>query len=192
MTNGKNIDLDASVICLDTNRNEVDLISYKKLTSNDHGIRHGGDEREGDEEGDDEKIFVNLARVNKSIKYIAFVINSFSGQELDDVSKTSCHLFNSATKVDLARYQLSNNRSVDGYTGLVVACLYRDDNDESEWCMRIISEPAHGRYASKLVDEVQRFILKNPSCPPTSPPPDVDIVLNEMPEEVEIEFEPMA
>ena len=48
MTNGKNIDLDASVICLDTNRNQVDLISFKKLTSNDHGIRHGGDEMEGD------------------------------------------------------------------------------------------------------------------------------------------------
>ena len=163
MTNGKNIDLDASVICLDTNRNEVDLISYKKLTSNDHGIRHGGDEREGDEEGDDEKIFVNLARVNKSIKYIAFVINSYSGQELDDVSKTSCHLFESATKVDLARYQLSNNRSVDGYTGLVVACLYRDDNDESEWCMRIISEPAHGRYAVNWLMKCKDSYLRIPA-----------------------------
>lgn len=169
----------------------VDTIFFSKLVSNDGAIRHGGDEREGDEIGDDEKIFLDLERVNHEIKYIAFVINSFSGQELDDVSKTSCHLFDSVTKVDLARYNLTNNGDLDGYTGLVVGCLYRSQENGSQWSLRIISEAAQGRLAKDLADEVQRFLLVHPECPVFNAPPEPEIVLNAMPEEVEIDVSPL-
>jgi len=58
ITNGKSIDLDASAICLDSDLNLVEIISYRKLCSDCGGIQHGGDEREGDEKGDDEKLFI--------------------------------------------------------------------------------------------------------------------------------------
>ena len=190
VTSGKNIDLDASAICFDSSRTVVDTIYFRKLISSDFSIRHGGDEREGDEIGDDEKIYLDLDSINPEIKYVAFVINSYSGEELDDVRKTSCHLFDTRTKKDLATYNLSNNGSLDGYTGLVVACLYRQD-DGVQWSMRIISEAAQGKYASDLADEVQRFLLKHPTCPITSSPPEPDIVVNTMPEDVEIELPPM-
>ncbi len=188
ITNGRNIDLDASVICLNSSRSVVDIISYKKLRSNDSSIRHGGDEREGDAGGDDEKVYLDLSRISSSINYVAFVINSFSGQELDDVRKTSCHLFDSVSRIDLASYKLSNNGALDGKTGLVVACLYRDEVDmNNNWYLRIISEAAQGRVAQDLADEVQRFLLKNPTCTDFSVPPEPEVVLNAMPEDVEIE-----
>ena len=190
VTNGRNIDLDASVICLNESRTVVDTIYFRKLTSTDGAIRHGGDEREGDEIGDDEKIYLDLNVLHPAIKYVAFVITSYTGEELDDVSKTSCHLFDTRTKKDLATYNLSNNGSLDGYTGLVVASLYRQD-DGVQWSMRIISEAAQGKRPSDLADEVQRFLLKHPTCPITSSPPEPDIVLNAMPEDVEIELPPM-
>jgi tellurium resistance protein TerZ len=187
VTRGVNIDLDASAICLDSSFNLVDIVSYSKLRSNDNSIIHHGDEREGDEVGDDEKIDIYFDRVSSNISYIAFVINSFSGQELDDVSKASCHLFDSMTKVDIARYCLSNNKAVDGYTGLVMACLYRENDD---WNMRIISEAAHGKVARDLVDEFQNFLRTNPP-PPPSIVPEPDVVVNAMPEDVEIIVEPI-
>ena len=136
-------------------------------------------------------VYLDLSMVSSGIKYIAFVINSYSGQELDDVSKTSCHLFDTVTKLDLATYKLSNNGALDGFTGLVVACLYRDEVDRRQWYLRIISEAAQGRLAKDLADEVQRFLLKNPTCQAFNVPPEPEIVLNAMPEDVEIEVSPM-
>ena len=49
VTNGVNIDLDASAILLDASLQQVDLVFFGKLGSSDGSIKHGGDEREGDE-----------------------------------------------------------------------------------------------------------------------------------------------
>ena len=51
-----------------------------------------GDEREGDEKGDDEKIHVQLARVHPAAAYLCICINSYTGQELDDVKDAQCRL----------------------------------------------------------------------------------------------------
>jgi len=186
ITNGKNIDLDASAICLDSALNLVEIISFNHLRSNDGSIQHGGDEREGDEIGDDEKIFINLGRIQSNVQYVAFVINSYSGQELDDISKASCHLFNANTKMDLARYQISNDRSLDKHTGLLMACLYREPNDE--WYLRIMGKAAQGLVAAKLVDNLQRYLR---DVPPPQPAfvPEPEIIVNVMPDFLPVEDE---
>merc|ERR1712038_930328 len=120
-----NIDLDASVICLDASFNLVEIVAYNNLRSRDNAIKHCGDEREGDTVGDDEKINIWINSLNPSIKHVGFVINSYSGQELDDVSKASCHLFDPRTKADIAMHQLSNNQSLDKRTALLMASLFR-------------------------------------------------------------------
>jgi stress response protein SCP2 len=51
VTDGVNIDLDASVIMFDANLKQLDIVYYGKLGSSDGAIKHGGDEREGDEKG---------------------------------------------------------------------------------------------------------------------------------------------
>uniref|UniRef100_A0A7S4M701 C2 domain-containing protein n=1 Tax=Odontella aurita TaxID=265563 RepID=A0A7S4M701_9STRA len=186
VTNGVNIDLDASAICLDASKNLVDIVYFKHLTSKDGSIRHGGDEREGDEIGDDEKIFVDLTQVSQSVKYIGFVVNSYSGQELDDVARASCHLFDSRTGRDLAQYALSNCKELDKHTALVMACLYRDD--DGAWLLRIISEAAQGRVAKHNVYDLQAFLLANPSQAP-SIPPEPEIILTAMPEPVPMDEE---
>ena len=84
VTNGVNIDLDASAIMLGAKLEPKDLVFFGKLRSSDGSIRHAGDEREGDEEGDDERILIDLGRVHESVHYIGIVVNSYSGQELND------------------------------------------------------------------------------------------------------------
>jgi len=78
VTNGVNIDLDASVVCLDSNLNLVDQVFFGQLKSRDGAIRHHGDEREGDSIGDDEKIDFRLEQISPNIQYIGFCINSYS------------------------------------------------------------------------------------------------------------------
>lgn len=132
VTNGVNIDLDASIICLDSDLNLVDMIFFGKLRSDDGSVRHHGDEREGDERGDDEKITIVPAQVSPNIQYMGIVINSFSGQELDDVNRASCHLFDPVTKLDICSYALTNAVSLNGYTALVLGCLYRGP-EKGDW-----------------------------------------------------------
>ena len=99
VTNGKDIDLDASVIIMDRQAQVIDLVYFRKLTSKDRAIVHCGDEREGDEVGDDEKILLNMDHLAPDVHYLCLTINSFSGQELDDVKDAGCHLFNPKTHV---------------------------------------------------------------------------------------------
>jgi len=164
ITDGVAIDLDASVICLDAQLRQLDLIFFGKLQSNDGAIRHGGDQRSGAAKGDDEQVFLNLAKVHPQVAYIGFVVNSYSGQELDDVAGASCHLFDGGTGRDVATFTLSNTKFLDKHTALVMGMLYRDAAS-GDWCFRIISEAAQGRTAHDNVDELQRFIQKTP--PPT-------------------------
>ena len=49
ITQGRNIDLDASALLLDAQMRQIDLVFFGKLGSSDGAVRHGGDEREGDE-----------------------------------------------------------------------------------------------------------------------------------------------
>merc|ERR1712045_255542 len=189
MGNGVNIDLDASAICLDRSLNVVDIISFKKLKSDDRAIIHGGDEREGDEVGDDEKIYISLSKLKPTVYHVVFTINSFSGQELDDVAKASCHLFDYETNMDIARYTLTNNKELDKHTGLTLASCYRGHeslgSDENTWFMRIISVPGQGRVAKDLVPNVRSYLASNPP-PPVATVPEPEIVVNAMPEDVPV------
>ena len=169
-TTEEKIDLDGSCICLNADLQLVDKVWYKHLTSDDGGIVHSGDQRRGDAAGDDERIFVELPKISKQIQYIGFTVNSYSGQELDDVRKASCHLFDTGTNVDIAIHALSDCQFLDGHTALVMGCLYRvkarGGKSGSDWCLKIISQAAQGKTVKDLVDELQKYLEDNPPSAP--------------------------
>ena len=188
VTNGVNIDLDASAVMLDANFKLLDIVYFKQLTSKDGSVRHRGDEREGDEDGDDEIINISLLSVSQDTKYIGIIINSFSGQELDDVAKASCRLFDPKTKIDIATYTLSNSKELDKHTALVMGCLYRGDSPD-DWFLRIISLPSQGKTAHKNVDDLQTYLLCNPPEPPAAAHSEEDIVVTAMPDAFPVDEE---
>jgi len=179
ITNGCDIDLDASAVCLDKNYNMVDLVYFKKLRSTDGAIQHSGDEREGDAIGDDEKIIVAINTVDPKVKHIVYVINSYSEQELDDIAMASCHLFDPVNRVDLATYTLTNNATLDKHTALLLADLYRD-KDDGDWMMRILSVPSQGKTARRCMGHIVDYLKKVPPSTAASPP-NPDVVTTEMP-----------
>jgi tellurium resistance protein TerZ len=185
VTKEKSIDLDASVVCLDEYLNLVDKVYFKHLVSEDGAITHCGDEREGDARGDDEKINLKLAQVDPRIRYIGFVITSFSGAELDDVARAFCHLYDpKGGGGDMASYALTNSSSLNGHTALHVACLYRETS-ESEWCLSIVSQPAQAKTAKRSVGSLQDYLRAHP--PQVPPLEEQEIDLSQMPEPVPLE-----
>lgn len=185
VTNGVNIDLDASAVCLDAKFNLVDLIYFKNLRSADGAIHHSGDEREGDELGDDEKIIVALNAVNPNVEHIVFVINSYTEQELDDVAMASCHLFDPVQRVDLCTYTLTNNSALDKHTACLLADLYRDASSR-DWMMRILSVPSQGKTARRCLRHIGDYLKRVPPHEAATPP-NPDVVMTQMPVAVPVE-----
>ena len=96
LTHVVDVDLDLSCMMFDAAGNVVDhiwspLYNFRgklpqgKLDSNDHALHHTGDDRTGDQNGDDgldnEIITVDLNRVNPNVNSIVFFLNIYNNSE---------------------------------------------------------------------------------------------------------------
>ena len=145
---GGSIDLDASCIMLDANKQMVDAIWFGQLQSKDSSIQHTGDNRTGAGDGDDEVINVNLSRIPDHVQALVFTVNSFSGQTFATVNNAFCRLVNASNNSEVARYDLSAQGS---HTALILAKIYRHNGD---WKMHAIGETASGRTFHDLMPAI--------------------------------------
>lgn len=144
------IDLDASCILLDTARQPLELVWFRKLKSSDGSIVHTGDNRTGEGEGDDESIQVNLEQLPAGVQHLVFTVNSFTGQNFDAVENAYCRIIDELTGKELARFNLSEKGR---HTGVVMACLSRTS---SGWDLTAIGSVANGRTAEDLSAEAAK------------------------------------
>ena len=145
---GGSIDLDASCIMLDANKQMVDAIWFGQLQSKDSSIQHTGDNRTGAGDGDDEVINVNLSRIPDHVQALVFTVNSFTGQTFATVNNAFCRLVNASNNSEVARYNLSAQGS---HTALILAKIYRHNG---EWKMHAIGETASGRTFHDLMPAI--------------------------------------
>ncbi len=74
------IDCDASVVMLDQKEKltrKERLVYFGNLQSPDGSVKHSGDNRTGDGEGDDEQIQLDLSKVPSDVSKIVFVVNIY-------------------------------------------------------------------------------------------------------------------
>lgn len=139
----QNFDLDASVICLNDQGKIMDVaevIYYNNLKHKSGAIEHLGDNLTGEGEGDDEQIVINLNAVPSTISRLVFAVTIYDcvtrKQDFKQVKNAFVRLVNGANNKELARYNLSG-QEYTGMTGLVMAEIYRHNND---WKMAAIGE----------------------------------------------------
>ena len=145
---GDSINLYASCIMFDSNKQPVHTVSFSQLKSKDGSIVHTGDNRTGDGEGDDEVINVDLSKVPASIVSLVFTVNSFTGQSFEKVENAFCRIVNANDNSEVARYNLS---SQGPHTAMIMAKVYRHNN---EWKMHAIGETASGRTFHDLMPAI--------------------------------------
>lgn len=149
---GESIDLDASCVLFDANRQVVDEVWFRQLRSRDGSIHHTGDNLTGDGDGDDEQIIVNLARVPANVEQIVFTVTSYRGQTFDCIDNATCRLVNKQDDKEIARYVLRNKGN---HTGLIMAKLYRH---QGQWKMAAIGETCGGRTVNDLVRDLVHYL----------------------------------
>lgn len=154
-TDGVAFDLDASAFCLGANgkvRKETDFVFFKNLQTEDGTVRHGGDNRTGDGEGDDETITVDLSRLDPRIKSLVFTVNSFTGQNFNQVENASCRVYDATTGEVFAEYNLSQKGS---HTGLIMLKVYLHNG---EWKVHALGETLNGRVVQQLEDQARQHL----------------------------------
>jgi len=72
----KDIDFDASVICLDQYKNKTELISFANKKGS--GITHRGDNTTGAGSGDDERIRIDFGNVPNNVTELFVTVNIYS------------------------------------------------------------------------------------------------------------------
>lgn len=149
---GGDIDLDASAVEFDADKQPVDIIWFRQLTSKDGSIVHTGDNLTGEGDGDDEQLIVDLSRVPPHVASIVFTVTSFRGQTFDEVENAFCRLVNNANGREIARYTLSGGGS---HNAMIMAKVYRHNG---EWKMHAIGEPADGRTVDAMLPMMQNVL----------------------------------
>lgn len=157
------VDLDGSCALYNENKQGLEVIYFGNLQSNDRSIRHSGDDLTGDVNGDDgldnEVITVDLSRLNPSVNYIAFVLNSFRGQDFSSIPYASIRIYEGTpsrvTEV-FAKYDIANDATFAGSVSMVMGVFYKKNG---EWKFNAIGEPTRDRKLQETVETVTRQYL---------------------------------
>ncbi|MEG4035555.1 pentapeptide repeat-containing protein [Microcoleus sp. S36b_A4] len=155
----QNCDIDASVFMLAADGRIPDekyFVFYNNLTSPDGSVRHSGDSRNGQIEGDDETVYLDLSKINAAIQEIVFVVTIHDGKEknqsFSQVENAFIRLYNSENLRELVRYNL--NQIFSQETALEFGRLYKKNG---EWRF----QPVGQGYNAGLQSFVDKYYVEN-------------------------------
>lgn len=156
------VDLDASAILMDENKNIVEIVYFGNKTSAKGTVRHSGDDRGGDDADDgkdNEVIKVNLQGMTEA-KHVAFVLNSYSGQDFGQLPYVRIRAYtgNSLTPSDsqiLGKMELSKDSSYNGKTAMVMGVATKEG---SEWTFKAVGQPTSDRDVRDLAKSSRNFV----------------------------------
>jgi tellurium resistance protein TerD len=141
-TAGQDFDLDASALALGENHKVLGddyFVFFNNLKSPDGSIEHQGDNLTGEGEGDDEVINIDLTHVPQQVISVVFAVSIYEAenrqQSFGQVRNAYIRVVNLANDVELARYDLTEDASVE--TAMVFGEVYRY---AQEWKFRAIGQ----------------------------------------------------
>lgn len=148
-TDGQDFDLDASAFMLKNDgkvRSDADFIFYNQLRSSCGSIEHAGDNRTGAGDGDDESLILQLNKIPLDVERIAFTVTIHDAdirkQNFGQVSNAFIRVVNKDTNVEVARYDLSEDASIE--TAMIFGEIYRNNG---EWKFKAIGQGYAGGLA---------------------------------------------
>jgi tellurium resistance protein TerD len=146
VTDGAEFDLDASVfVCGDNGKvlSDKHFVFYNNVKSPDGSIEHTGDNKTGEGDGDDEQVKIDLTAVPAEVKKLVFAVTIHEAgnrnQNFGQVSNAFMRVINQEGEAELARYDLSEDYSVE--TAMIFGEVYRHND---EWKFKAIGAGFEG------------------------------------------------
>jgi len=150
-----NMDLDASVIALGPQGEQLDLVYYGKLVGCGGAVRHSGDNRTGAGAGDDEVITLSLPNIPPNIVRLVCVVNSYSKVSLSHAKSAYVRLF--AGPNTLGAQKLTK---VVDCLGLFFCFFQR--NSVGAWFFQTVLQPVPGHLATESLPAIRQFLAGIP------------------------------
>lgn len=153
----QDIDIDASIICMDANDNckSGDVVYYGNKNHSSGAINHSGDNLTGEGDGDDEQIQITLDKIPSYMARLIIIINIYQAysrnQDFGKVRNCFVHIDDLDTGKELVRYNVDGN--FDGKTGIYVAELYLNNG---EWKFKAVGEGVKAEDIREMVRMAQR------------------------------------
>jgi tellurium resistance protein TerZ len=157
------VDLDASCATFNDSNLLLETIYFGNKKSKNGSIKHSGDDLTGDMDGNDgldnEVITVDLAKLPAEVSKIAFVLNSFRGQDFKTIPYASIRIYEGAPdRVNevFATYDIANDASFAGSVSMVMGVFYKRNG---EWKFNAIGEATSDRdLQSTLVTVTSKYL----------------------------------
>ena len=131
---GDAFDLDATAFLLNADGKvaaDTDFVFYNNLEHPSKSVKHMGDNRTGEGEGDDEQIMVDLSLVPANIEKIAFAVTIHDAearkQTFGQVSNAFIRIVDAERNTEICRYDLGEDFSTE--TAVVVGEIYRRNGE---------------------------------------------------------------
>jgi len=157
------VDLDASCALFNEAKQLEDVIYFGNLQSKNGAVRHSGDDLTGDMDGDDgldnEIITINLSALNPSTSHVAFVLNSFRGQDFGNIPFASIRIYEGTpTRVNevFAKFDIAHGAGFAGHVSMVMGIFYKRNG---EWKFNAIGEPTTDKDLEHTVNTVMQKYL---------------------------------
>ena len=152
---GSSIDLDASVLAFDAKHKQLGIAWFMQLMDFGGALTHAGDNTDGEGEGDDEQILIDLARLPAAVSNLVFTINSFRGHKFTEVRRAFCRLIDDATGAELVRFDLSDSQP---RTGVIMSVISRET--DGSWQMRAVGEFHDAKTARAMVGPAEQLLAR--------------------------------
>ena len=157
------VDLDGSCALFNEQKQVLDVVYFGNLVSKDNAVKHSGDDLTGDMNGDDgldnEVITLDFSRLNPSINYVAFVLNSFRGHDFGTIPFASIRIYEgtpSRVNEVFAKYDIAHEANFAGHVSMVMGVFYKRNG---EWKFNAIGEPTKDRKLEETIDTVTKNYL---------------------------------
>ncbi len=144
--------IDVDLSCFLINKSEQtqedsDFIFYNNPKAYNGAVRHQGDSRGGDGDGDDETIHLDLNGLHFGIIKIVFVLSIYNAKEQElnfgQVRNMYLRMVNTSDNNEIFRYKL-NEEDFAGHIGIKVGELIREG---PKWFFSALGEPIPGGLA---------------------------------------------
>lgn len=156
----EDVDLDASVGVFDSSGNLLEKVFFGKLDG--QGIKHSGDDTEGDSGEDDgldnEIISIDLTRVHPNASFLGLVLNSYTHIKFDDIPFASIRIYEgTANQVDnvVAKFEITNSPEFKGKECMILGGIYKNNG---EWKFNSIGQATDDRSLEGLLSACKSFV----------------------------------
>lgn len=158
-TDGEDFDLDASAILCNAEGKAISenhFIFYGNESDPSGAVAHGGDERVGDKDGDDETIIVNLENIPAEVDKVVVVVSIYDGikrgQNFGMVEDSYVRVVDNDNPLTSEEVRFDLGEDAANYRSIIFGELYRNKGD---WKFKAIGQG----FESGLAGIVEKYGL---------------------------------